>query len=66
MKVYSLTGLGKKLCRTHGDDGTDEMRILHYVHDNKTATDDEIEIRCGGRWALRGLVKRGLIKELTT
>ena len=66
MKVYSLTKLGHKVCMTHGDNGTDEMRILHYVHDNKTATDDEIEIKCGGRWALRGLVKRGLIRELTT
>lgn len=65
MKVFALTKLGRRVASTH-EGSDDEMRVLHYLRDNKTATDDEIEVACGGRWALRKLKSRGLIIELTS
>ncbi len=50
---------------TH-EGGSEELKVLHYLRDNKNATDDEIEINCGGRWTLRKLKERGLVTELTT
>ena len=63
MRVYALTELGKKVTRNM-DGGSDEMRILNYLRDNKTATDDQLDT-VGERWLVRGLKKRVLIKELT-
>jgi len=40
--------------------------VLHFLRDNRTATDDDIEINCGGKWTLRKLKERGLVTELTT
>ena len=65
MHVYSLTRLGRKVSATH-EGGSEELKVLHYLRDNKTATDDEIEINCGGRWTLRKLKERGLVIELTS
>ena len=63
MRVYSLTELGKKVTRSMDGSG-DEMRVLNYLRDNKTATDDQLDV-VGERWVVRGLKKRGLVKELT-
>ena len=65
MRVYSLTKLGRKVSSSH-EGNTDELRVIHYLKDNKTATDDEVEINCGGKWALRKLKERGLVTELTS
>ena len=62
-RVYALTELGKKVTRNM-DGGTDEMRVLNYLRDNKTATDDQLDV-VGERWVVKRLKKRGLIKELT-
>lgn len=63
MRVYALTELGKKV--THSVDAdSDEMRVLNYLRDNKTATDDQLDV-VGERWIVRRLKRRGLIKELT-
>lgn len=43
----------------------DEMRILAYLRDNKTATDDQLDV-VGERWLVRRLKQRGLLKELTS
>lgn len=64
MRIYGLTALGKRLTDTHGDSG-DEMRVLHYIRDNKTATSDELEVVAEGH-VVRGLKRRGLVTELTT
>ncbi len=64
MRIYSLTELGKKVTRSMDDSNSDEMRILNYLRDNKTATDDQLSI-VGERWLVRRLKSRGLIKELT-
>lgn len=63
MRVYALTELGRKVTRNMDGSG-DEMRILNYLRDNKTATDDQLDI-VGERWMVRNLKGRGLIKELT-
>ncbi|KKN45378.1 hypothetical protein LCGC14_0683640 [marine sediment metagenome] len=41
------------------------MRVLNYLRDNKTATDDQLDV-VGERWVVKRLKKRGLIKELTS
>ena len=63
MRVYGLTKLGRKMADTHTDD-SDEMRVLQYLRDNRTATDDELDT-VGERYIVRKLKHRGLIKELT-
>ncbi len=65
MRVYSLTKVGRRVSATH-EGGGEELKVLHYLRDNKTATDDEIEINCGGKWTLRKLKERGLVTELTS
>lgn len=64
MRVYGLTDLGRKVTRSMDGSG-DEMRVLNYLRDNKTATDDQLDV-VGERWVVRGLKRRGLIKELTS
>jgi hypothetical protein len=64
MKVYALTDLGKKVTRDGSGTGTDEMRILNYVRDNKRVTDDQLEV-AGESWVVRRLVHDGLLKQLT-
>ncbi len=64
MRVYALTLLGKRLT-SQRDDDSDEMHVLHYIRQNKTATDDELEILGASRTMLERLKKRGLLQELT-
>ncbi len=63
MRVYALTDLGKRITRTM-EGNTEEMRVLNYLRDNKTATDDQLDV-VAERWVVRSLKRRGLIKELT-
>lgn len=65
MRVYSLTKLGRRVSKSH-EGSSEELKVLHYLRDSKTATDDEIEINCGGKWTLRRLKERGLVTELTS
>jgi len=64
VRIYALTDLGKKVTRNFDGANSDEMRILNYLRDYKTATDDELD-KVGERWVVRRLKSRGLIKELT-
>ena len=53
------------MARNHqGND--EESKVLYYLLENKTATADDVEINCGGKWTLRKLQQKGLIQELTT
>jgi len=63
MRVYALTKLGKQVTASR-DGAGDEMRILQYLRENKTATSDELDT-VGERWIVRRLKNRGLVKELT-
>ena len=63
-KMYSLTELGKRTIRAEDGDGP-QWRILHYLEDNKVATDSTLEV-IGGKSETRHLARRGYIKELTT
>jgi len=63
MKIYGLTSLGKKQARK--DLNGIEMKILRYLRDNKTATEDELEIVGGERWLMRRMKSSGLVIELT-
>lgn len=63
-KIYSLTKLGKRVYRESSLDG-DEMRIVEYLKDNKSASDDQLEVVGGSSWLLRSLKRRKIIKELT-
>lgn len=65
MRVYGLTELGRKVTRNWDGTDSNEMRVLNYLRDNKTATDDQLSV-AGGRWVVRTLKRRGLIKELTS
>lgn len=62
-RVYGLTDIGKKVTKTMEGD-SDEMRVLNYLRDNKTATDDQLSV-VADRWVVRSLKRRGLLKELT-
>lgn len=64
MRVFALTELGRKIASTR--DGTsDELRVLQHIKENRTATDDELDV-VSERYIVRGLKEKGLIKELTT
>ena len=64
MRVYGLTDIGRKVTKTT-EGSSDEMRVLNYLRDNKTATEDQLDI-VAERWVVRSLKRRGLVKELTT
>ena len=64
MKVYSLTKLGKRVASTKID-SSEEGKVLGFLSNNKTGTEDELDV-IGGRYIVRKLVKEGLVKELTT
>ncbi len=64
-RIYALTKVGKRTYREDSVNG-DELRILSYLQENRSASDDQLEIVGGERWLLRGMKKRGLIRELTT
>ena len=59
-----MTALGKKVTASRSDN-SDEMKVLQFLRENKTATDDELSV-IGERWVVRRLRDRGLVKELTT
>lgn len=64
MRVYALTKLGKRVTSSRND-SSDELRMLQYIRENKTATDAELET-VGELWIVRSLKNHGLVKELTT
>jgi len=65
MRVFGLTELGKRIVSTR--DGSDEeMRVLQFLRENRTGTDDELEVAGGEMYILRQLKDRGLVRELTT
>ena len=59
-----MTALGKKVTASRSDN-SDEMKVLQFLRENKTATDDELSV-IGEGWVVRRLRDRGLVKELTT
>jgi len=65
MRVYGLTDLGKRIAKTKTGD-TSEYRILQFLRENRTGTDDELDIVGGDRYTLKKMEERNLIKELTT
>ena len=62
MKVYSLTSVGKEVVRNRTGDA-DTLRVLDFLYDNKTATEEELAI-AGERWKIRSLRRHGLIRQL--
>ena len=64
MRIFALTGLGKRTLR----DGTaepEELKVLEHLEKVKTSADTELEC-VGERWLINRLKERGKIKELTT
>lgn len=66
MRIYTLTKLGKEVTRDPLRQGDDEMRVLQYLRENKTASDSELEVAGGEGWVVRRLKNQGLVKELTS
>jgi len=66
MKVYGITKLGRRVASDSTSSGGEEMRTLDYLRNNRTATEDELEVVGGERWLMNRLVRQGLAKELTT
>lgn len=62
-RVYKITKLGKRVIRDSSL-SEDELRILQYLKDNKSASGSQLEV-VGERWMLRSLQRRKLVKELT-
>ena len=65
MKVFALTDLGKKIVKNRESSSDGEMKVLQFIRENRTATDSELEV-VGGNYLVRGLKRKGLVKELTT
>ena len=66
MRVYALTKLGKKMAATKDED-TEEMKVIRFIRENKTATSDELEgLVDSPRVVCRRLKERSLVQELTT
>ena len=64
-RIFCLTKVGKRALRDSSADG-DELKVLEYLKEAHSASDDQLSIVGGGHWILRRLEGRGLIKELTT
>lgn len=64
MRLYKLTKVGRAAAK-NGSGDADEVRVLNYLQDNKTATDDQLDV-VGERWVVKTLKSQGLIKELTS
>jgi hypothetical protein len=62
VKVYGITELGKKVLRS-GNSPAEEERVLQYVKDYRTASDDALDV-VADRWIVTKLVGGKLLKEL--
>jgi len=65
MRIFTLSKLGRRVTKDYTGEGDSEMKILNFLRENHTATEDELEVVGGERWMLRRLEERGLIRELT-
>jgi len=65
MRIFGLTSLGKKVASTK-EGSNEEMRILQFLRESRTGTEDELEVVGGESYILRRLKSQGLIQELTT
>ena len=65
MRVYGLTKLGERIASTKVG-SNEEMRVLQFLFENKTGTEDELVVVGGDRYTMKKLVKEGLVRELTT
>lgn len=61
--IYCLTEVGKRASRL-GLGDSDELKILDYLKNYKTATGDQLD-SVGERWMVKKLKDDGLVKELT-
>ena len=65
MRLYCRTELGKRLVSDRTG-SSEELRVLDYLSENRTGTEDQLEVAGADRFVLKDLERRGLIKELTT
>jgi len=63
-RIYKITKLGKKVLRDSSL-SEDELSVLQYLKDNKSASGSQLEVAGGERWMVKSLQRRKLIKELT-
>lgn len=63
MRVYKLSKVGKKVVK-NCEGSAEDMRILNYLKDYGTATEDQLEV-VGEIWRVRTLTRNGLLEELT-
>jgi len=62
-KVYVTTKAGRRVLRD-GSANEDELKVLQYIKDNRSASESQIET-VGSRWLVRHLEKRKLVKAIT-
>lgn len=62
MKYYSCTDTGKTLAK-RSMENNDELRMLRYIRENKVVSDDALDV-VGGRYLVRSLVRRKLVREV--
>lgn len=65
VRVFGLTKLGKRVASSGSDSG-EEMQVLSFLRNNRSATEDELEVVGGERCVMRKLVRQGLARELTS
>lgn len=61
-----MTKLGRKITSSDVGGDPDEVKVLNYLRENRTATDSELEVVGGESWMMKRLKKQGLVTELTT
>lgn len=64
MRIFSLTKLGVKAA-LRGEGPIDEVKVLQYIRENRTATEDELSVIAGDGYLTRKLKREGLVEELT-
>ena len=62
MKIYEITGIGKRALKS-GTLSGDQQKALQHIKDTHAASDESIDV-VADRWVVRQLEKAGLIKEL--
>ena len=64
-RIFALTKVGRKALRD-GSADEEELKILEYLGENRSASEDQLEVAGGERYLLRGMKSGGLVRELTT
>jgi len=64
MRLYAITALGDRIRKDRSGD-SEVLRVLDYLYENKTASQDQLEVGGADIFTLKSMARHGLIQELT-